>query len=200
MGFDFIVILPLLPCHWGFSFVFGCGVYFLVSSSVFLLMIVQQLAVIPVLSQEGVSAHPSTLPSWTNLNLILLKIVKSYRTCSLTLASPFLSPSFCWLLSKVNSEIHFQLGYFTHKPYSVDYFPICLTLCYNSKAHVVLILHIYIYTHTHTYTRYTHVHLCELNISIYLYCIYLEVFVSIYISPPIVELEDRELFCTIYFP
>ena len=31
---------------------------FLVSSSVFLSMIVQQLVVIPVLSQEGVSAHP----------------------------------------------------------------------------------------------------------------------------------------------
>ena len=54
MGFDFIVIAPLLPSHCGFSFVFGCGVSFLVSSSVFLLMIVQQLAVIPVLSQKGV--------------------------------------------------------------------------------------------------------------------------------------------------
>ena len=41
------------------------GVYFLVSSSVFLSMIVQQLAVIPVLLQVGVSACPSTLPSWT---------------------------------------------------------------------------------------------------------------------------------------
>ena len=63
MGFDFIVIVPLLPSHWGFSFVFGCGVSFLVSSSVFLLMIVQQLVVILVLSQEGVSACPSTPPS-----------------------------------------------------------------------------------------------------------------------------------------
>ena len=26
MGFDFIVIAPLLPSHCGFSFVFGCGV------------------------------------------------------------------------------------------------------------------------------------------------------------------------------
>ena len=49
MGFDFIVIVPLLPSHCGFSFVFGCGVSFLVSSSVFLSMIVQKLAVIPVL-------------------------------------------------------------------------------------------------------------------------------------------------------
>ena len=57
MGFDFIVIVPLLLSHCGFSFVFGCGVSFLVSSSVFLLMTVQQLVVIPVLSQEGVREH-----------------------------------------------------------------------------------------------------------------------------------------------
>ena len=70
MGFDFIVIVPLLPSHCGFSFVFGCGVSFLVSSSVFLSMIAQQSVVIPVLSQEGVSACPSTPPSWTNLSLL----------------------------------------------------------------------------------------------------------------------------------
>ena len=63
MGFDFIVIAPLLLSHCSFPFVFGCGVSFLVSPSVFLLMIVQQLVVILVLSQEGVSARPSTLPS-----------------------------------------------------------------------------------------------------------------------------------------
>ena len=63
MGFDFIVIASLLLSHCGFPFVFGCGVSFLVSSSVFLWMIVQQLVVIPVLSQDGVSARPSTLPS-----------------------------------------------------------------------------------------------------------------------------------------
>ena len=63
MGFDFIVIAPLLPSRCGFSFVFGCGVSFLVSSSVFLSMIVQQLVVIPVLLQEGVNARPSTPPS-----------------------------------------------------------------------------------------------------------------------------------------
>ena len=49
----FFVITPLLPSHCGFSFVFGCGVSFLVRSSVFL-SIVQQSVVIPVLSQEGV--------------------------------------------------------------------------------------------------------------------------------------------------
>ena len=63
MGFSFIVTEPLLPSHCGFSFVFGCEVSFLVSSSVFLSMIGQQLVVIPVLSQEGVSARPSTPPS-----------------------------------------------------------------------------------------------------------------------------------------
>ena len=63
MGFDFIVITPLLLSHCGFSFVFGCGLSFLVSSSVSLSMIVHRLVVIPVLSQEGVSARPSTVPS-----------------------------------------------------------------------------------------------------------------------------------------
>ena len=63
MGFDFIVIAPLLLSHCGSSFVFGCGVSFLVISSVFLAMIVQQLVVIPVLLQEGVRACPSSPPS-----------------------------------------------------------------------------------------------------------------------------------------
>ena len=63
MGFDFIVIAPLLPSHCSFSFVFGGGVSFLVSYSVFLLMIVQQLVVILVLLEEGVSTRISTLPS-----------------------------------------------------------------------------------------------------------------------------------------
>ena len=62
MGFDFTVIAPLLSSHCGVSFVFGCGVSFLVSSSVFLSMIVQQLVVILVFSQEGVRARPSTPP------------------------------------------------------------------------------------------------------------------------------------------
>ena len=44
----------LCLCMWGI---------FLVSSIVFLLMIVQQLVVILVFSQEGVRARPSTLPS-----------------------------------------------------------------------------------------------------------------------------------------
>ena len=64
MGFDFTVIVPLLLSHCGFSFIFGCGVSFFVSSSVFLSVIVQQLVVIMVFSQEGVRARPSTPPSW----------------------------------------------------------------------------------------------------------------------------------------
>ena len=71
MGFDFTVIAPLLLSHCGFSFVFGCGVSFLVSSSVFLSMIVQQLVVILVFSQEGVTARPSTLPFWFGSMFIL---------------------------------------------------------------------------------------------------------------------------------
>ena len=69
MGFDFTVIAPLLPSHCGFSFVFGCGVSFLVSSSVLLLMIVQQLVVILVCLQEGVRARPSIPPSCSLLSL-----------------------------------------------------------------------------------------------------------------------------------
>ena len=52
MGFDFIVIASLLPSHCGFSFVFGCGVSFLLSSIVFLLIIVQQLVVILMLHKR----------------------------------------------------------------------------------------------------------------------------------------------------
>ena len=74
MGFDFAEIAPLLPSHCGFSFVFG--VSFLVSSSVFLSVIVQQLVVILVFSQEGVRTRPSTPPTWFLLRhwkFILLK-------------------------------------------------------------------------------------------------------------------------------
>ena len=64
MAFDFTVIALLLLSHCGFLFVFGYGVSFLVSSSAFLSMIVQQLVVILVFSQEGVRARPSTPLSW----------------------------------------------------------------------------------------------------------------------------------------
>ena len=62
MGFDFIVIAPLLPSHCSFSFVFGCEVSFLVGSSVFLSIVVQQLVVISVLLKNEVSVLPSTPP------------------------------------------------------------------------------------------------------------------------------------------
>ena len=52
MGFDFIVIVLLLPSNCGFFFVFVCGVSFLVGSSIILSMAVHQLVVIFVLSQE----------------------------------------------------------------------------------------------------------------------------------------------------
>ena len=60
VGFDFIVIVPLLLSCYAFVFVFDCGVSFLVGSSVLLSMVVQQLVVILVFSQEEMSAHPSS--------------------------------------------------------------------------------------------------------------------------------------------
>ena len=53
------VSLQLLLCLWMW------GIIFLVGSSILLSMAVQQLVVILVLSQEEMSACPSTLPSWT---------------------------------------------------------------------------------------------------------------------------------------
>ena len=62
--FNFIVIGPLLQCCSGFHFVLDHGYLFvLVDPSVLLLMVVQQLAVIWVLSQEKMKVHSSTLPS-----------------------------------------------------------------------------------------------------------------------------------------
>ena len=57
IGFDVIVIVPLLPFCCGFSFIPGCGVSFLVGSSVILSMIVQKLVAILVLWQEKMSAR-----------------------------------------------------------------------------------------------------------------------------------------------
>ena len=72
MGFDFIGIAPLLPSHSDFSFVFGCGVSFLVSSNVFLSMIVQQLIVIPVLSRgsESTSFYSAILVNLPQCSMI----------------------------------------------------------------------------------------------------------------------------------
>ena len=71
------ISLWLLICLWMW------GIFF-VSSSVFLLMIVQQLVVIPVLSPEGVSACPSTLPSRTNF-----KCKSSYLFSEIAIFNPF---------------------------------------------------------------------------------------------------------------
>ena len=57
---------PLLPSHCGFSFDFGCGVSFLCVCQ-HLPVNDCSIVVISVLSQEEVSAHPSSPPSWTNL-------------------------------------------------------------------------------------------------------------------------------------
>ena len=54
MGFDFIVIVPILPSHCGSFFVFGCGI-----SGILLSMVVQQLVV------ALVSSTPS---SWIRRN------------------------------------------------------------------------------------------------------------------------------------
>ena len=61
------------------------GYLFLVGSSVLMSMIVQQMVAILVLSQEEISTHSSTLPSWTGnpvfllLNLSLLSRKKKYK-------------------------------------------------------------------------------------------------------------------------
>ena len=95
MGFDFTVIAPLLPSHCGFSFVFGRGVSFLVSSSVFLSMIVQQLVGILVFSQERVRACPSTVPSWFLLP-IYFTFGSVYMSMPLSHFVPaYPSPSLC---------------------------------------------------------------------------------------------------------
>ena len=60
MGFNSVVIVALLLSCCGCCFVFECGVSFLVGSSVLLSMVVQQLLVTLVFSQEEMSAHPSS--------------------------------------------------------------------------------------------------------------------------------------------
>ena len=59
------ISLQVLLCLWTWE------IFFLVSSSIFLSMVVQQLAVILVLLQEEVSAWPSTLSSWTESPTII---------------------------------------------------------------------------------------------------------------------------------
>jgi len=61
MGFEFIVIVPLLLSCCDFHFFFERDVWFSVCSSI-LLIVVQQL--VAVMVQEETNRHPSTLPSW----------------------------------------------------------------------------------------------------------------------------------------
>lgn len=72
MGFDFIIIAPLLPYHCGI-FCLSCGVFSGVSSSVFQSMVVHLLVVILVLLQEELSTCPSPLPSSSELLLCNFK-------------------------------------------------------------------------------------------------------------------------------
>ena len=76
MGFDFIVFVPLQCLFVASPLYLDMGYLFLVGSSVLLSMVVQQLVVILVFLQEEMSAHPATLPSWTNLLYILVTVRK----------------------------------------------------------------------------------------------------------------------------
>ena len=64
MRFGLVVIVPLLPSHCSFFFVFGWRYLFLMNFSILLLMVVQQLVAILLLLQE-MSTHPSTSSPWT---------------------------------------------------------------------------------------------------------------------------------------
>ena len=75
-GFDFIVFVPLQCLFVASPLYLDMGYLFLVGSSVLLSMVVQQLVVILVFLQEEMSAHPATLPSWTNLLYILVTVRK----------------------------------------------------------------------------------------------------------------------------
>ena len=63
MGFEFIMIVPLLPSYCGFFFVFECGVSFFGWFQRPPVTVVQQLVAILVLLREEMSTRPSTLPS-----------------------------------------------------------------------------------------------------------------------------------------
>ena len=61
--FYFIMIVPLLPSHCRFFFVFGHEISLLVGSSILLSMVVQQLVGILVLLKEEIDVRPSAAPS-----------------------------------------------------------------------------------------------------------------------------------------
>ena len=82
------VSLWLLLCLWMWGI-------FLVSSSVFLSMIVQQLVVILVFSQEGVRACPSTPPSWFLL-LFFIFVINFLPASHLSYDFTFVFLSLCF--------------------------------------------------------------------------------------------------------
>ena len=61
------MILLLLPSCLGFSFALGCGVSFLLGSSILLSMVVQLRVAVLEFLQEKMSTYPSTLPSCFHL-------------------------------------------------------------------------------------------------------------------------------------
>ena len=75
----FYPVVPSLLLHCGFSFVFVWRVSFLVGSSIYPSMVIQQLVLILVLSQERVSTCPSTLSSWANLGYKVLHTVTHFN-------------------------------------------------------------------------------------------------------------------------
>ena len=103
---------------------FGCGVSFLVSSSVFLLMIVQQLVVILVLSQGGVSTRPSTPPSWTNLYQMQFSLYNKYSVWN----------RITFQLSILFSTIHAII------PHYFNYQSFILCLLFYSQVGLVLLV------------------------------------------------------------
>ena len=62
IGFEFIVIVPLLLSCCDFHFFFERGISFSVCSSILLLIVVQQL--VAVMVQEEMNRHPPTPPAW----------------------------------------------------------------------------------------------------------------------------------------
>ena len=61
IGFEFIVIVPLLLSCCDFHFFFERGISFSVCSSILLLIVVQQL--VAVMVQEEMNRHPPTPPA-----------------------------------------------------------------------------------------------------------------------------------------
>ena len=82
-------IEPLLLSRCSFSFALGCGVSFLLGSSILLSMVVQQQVVILEFSQEKMSEHPSTPPSCDRIMVFQPKVqFSSFTQLCPTLCDP----------------------------------------------------------------------------------------------------------------